>query len=234
MRYTFLLFLILFCFFFCKKKSPPTNNQQSNNTPELDWGFFSSYYTTTELINGANHTDSSQLAVFFESPTTSNSSYVSAGSVSVNGFTLYSDPPGGSYYNTNNVIMSPLNWSATGSGTIPAFNFSYSPKYPGFIENNQLPDTVIKSSGITFTLSNITFINYPLKISISQGSSLITRTLSTIPSTISVSASEISSFLENYPFTIQVSMFNISKVQLNNKQYSINSNRVYKKYCYLK
>ena len=233
MRYLPLIFIILFS---CKKKddnSPTPQPTPPNNQLLGDMGVFASSYNVVELVNGFSYTDSTQDATFFDTPY-AGKSYIYAGTVSVNGDTLLMSNSPYVYYNINKVAMSPMIWAVSGSGTVAPMNFSYTPNYPQFQENNQLPDTVIKSNGITFTINSVTAVNKPVIVTINQGTSPISRTLTSFPATVSVTPAEISGFVQELSFIIKLSCFNYSNVTLNGNQYAINANRMYQKYCYLK
>ncbi len=234
-------FLIVALFFtFCKKKEKSANEPTATNsttststtTGDGDLGVFLSVYNTTKFGDNSLYLDSSVQASFYDSPLSTHTT-ITAGTVSVNSTTLL--PFSNNIYsNTNQINLKNLNWQISGSGTITAGSFSYSPVYPGYTGSATLPDSVSKATGFSFTVNNITNTNKPVYIAIGQTGTPITKTVTTFPSTVSVSSSELAGFTSSADFTIRLSMFNYSNLTFNSKQYAVNANRTFLKYCYLK
>jgi hypothetical protein len=226
------LYIVLSVFFtFCKKKENTAEQTPSTNTTGADNGVFLSVYNTIEFGDHSLYSDSTVQASFYDSPLSTHT-IVSAGTVIVNSTTLV--PFLNNVYSSSNQInLKNLNWQISGSGTITAGSFSYNPVYPLFSGALLLPDTVSKGSGFTFTI-NITNSNKPVYMTIGQSGTPISRTVTSFPSTVNVSANELAGFTSNSDFTIRLSMFNYSNLTFNSKQYAVNANRTYMKYCYLK
>jgi hypothetical protein len=235
MRLFYLLSIIVF-FTFCKKKdkasetASPTNSTTGSTVIDGDHGTFLSVYNTSKFGNLV-FGDSIVQASFYDAPGM-NQNIINAGTVSLNSVTL--QPYANNVYSsTNQINLKNMSWQISGSGTITATNFSYTPIHPTYSGDGALPDTVT-ASGFTFNVTGITNINEPVYIAISQGSAPITKTVTSVPSTVSLSSSELAGFVINQDFTIRLSLFNYSHITLNSHQYGINANRTYQKSCFLK
>ncbi len=195
--FTLTLFIVLASFLItsCKKKDSAEPDTQKNITTTIggDYGTFVSTYNSYDLGNNIVYADSSVQAEFFDSPYSSHTN-LSAGIVSVNGTTL--NTISNYVYTSSQVNLSNLNWQISGSGTITANSFYYTPSYPIYTGNNSLPDTVIKANGFSFNLNNLLNTNTATYITIAQSgvSSEITRLVSQIPSVVTITASELQNF----------------------------------------
>lgn len=230
-----LIFVIASFFTNCKKKEKTpetvaTNTTTGFNVIDGDHGTFLSVYNTSKFSNWV-FGDSIVQASFYDA-SGMNQNTINAGTVSVNSVTL--QPYANNVYSsTSQINLKSLSWQISGSGTITATNFSYTPTHPTYGGDGALPDTVT-ASGFTFNVTGITNINEPVYVTISQGSSPITKTVTFVPSTVSLSSSELAGFVINQDFTIRLSLFNYSHITLNSHQYGINANRTYQKSCFLK
>jgi hypothetical protein len=236
---------IALAFTACKKKeSTPSNTTSTTGSSSTtggattgglggaDYGTFLSVYNTTDFGAGLVYKDSVVQVSFYDSPLSTHTT-ISAGTVSVNGTNLL--PFSNTIYSaTNQINLTQLNYQYTGNGTITAGSFSHTPMHPTYTGYNALPDTVNKAAGFTFNVTGITTINNPIYITISQGATPITKTVSTIPATITITSTELAGFSANNDFYIRLSLFNYSSVTLNSFKYGINANRTYVKSCYLK
>lgn len=235
---TIILIIITFTFLLgCKKKesSPPANTTSSTGGAPIlsgDHGTFLSAYTTTDFGNNSFYLDSTVQASFYIAPSATNS-IVSAGTVSVNNIVL-SQYSNNVYNSSNQINLKTLSWQIAGSGTIAATNFSYVPVYPIYNGSALLPDTVTKTSGFTFSVTGISNVNDLVYITIGQSGTPITKTLTSTPAVVNVSTTELAAFSTGNGLFIRLTLFNYSYVTLNSKQYGINSNKTYMKYCYLK
>lgn len=236
MKLYYLIFTsLVFVIFACKKKENNVSQTPSNNPVTVvggDLGTFSSIYNTKITQFGITN-DSSINATFYDTPY-QNKTYIYAGTVTVNNSPLYYSTPN-FYYATNNINIKSLNWQVSGSGTIAASSFSYVPNYPVYSGTPLLVmDSVSKSSGFNMVVSGISNTNFATYVFISQGSAIITKSVSTYPSTLTIAASELTSFLSNYNISVSVNMSNYSNIILNNHQYGINAQRTFSKNTHLK
>ncbi|MES2678347.1 MAG: hypothetical protein V4635_00615 [Bacteroidota bacterium] len=237
-RKTLLILSCILFFAFCKKKDgdpePSPTPVTTGTLPSLntDNGMFTSFYNEIKWPNLPTYTDSLVQATFFISPGSYNA-HINAGTVSVNTTTL--NLTVNNIYTTSIPInLKNLNWQVNGNGTISACSFSYSPLYPSYNGANSLPDTLIKANGMSFDLNGLTNGNSSVVFSVGQGSISVSKMITSVPSTISLSAAESGSFLTNADFTIRLSAINYSSVTLNGNKYGINAGRTYLKVCYLK
>ncbi len=235
------LLLIFTLIFSCKKKDTSASNETpaANTTGSAilggDWGTFLSAYSTSKFLYGV-YEDSLINVNFYDSPLSTHSR-IYGGTVSVNNTTVMFNSNGNIYASSNNINIKTLKWQVSGSGTVAASSFSYVPSYPVYTGANLLPgDTVLKSNGLNIVLNGISNTTHPTYIYVGQSNSsaTITRSISIIPSTITLNPTDLSVFASNYPISIRISMFNYSTLTLNNKQYGINANRDYTKECFLK
>lgn len=225
----------------CNKKkdnSPaPSVTNTNNTTTNPLFGDFATSYLIVDYGQGMIYKDSITEAAFFETgnPTTT-VPYVYGGNVSVNSNTL-------SYSSTNNRYsgsmssgsMSPLVWAASGTGTIAAFNYSYTPNYPNVTHNITGMDTCIKANGINITLSNIITQNfYGAEVQVYQGSISASRTITGGSGVANFTASDLAAFNVNNTINISVLMMNFNEFDVGAVRYSFRNNYYYIKYSYLK
>jgi len=236
MKKELIILPVLLCllFTFCRDKKKKAEPQTpSNSAPAAlqgDHGTFVSTYYTNDFGTGI-YKDSTVQATFYDSPLAGHSNIL-AGTVTVNSTSL-TPFTNNVYSKTNQINLKQLNWQISGSGTIAATSFSYIPVHPSFTGAAALPDTVTKANGFSFNLTGVSNNNQPVFITFGQSSSF-TKTITTVPSIVSVTSNDLSGFVTNQPFIIRLSMINYSNITLNSLTYGINSNRTYEKACYLK
>jgi hypothetical protein len=234
-KFIVLILIHLLLFTFCKDKKKKTEPQTpSNSNPVIlsgDYGTFLSTYYTSDFGNNVFVNDSTVQATFYDSPLAGHSNIL-AGTVTVNS-TLLTQFSNNIYSKTNQINLKQLNWQISGNGSITATSFSYTPLHPSYTGSFSLPDTVTKSNGFSFNLTGITNNNKPVYITIGQ-SVAFTKTVTSIPSIVTVTPNDLSGFVINEPFSIRISMFNYSNITVNSVTYGINANRTYEKVCYIK
>lgn len=225
----------------CNKKkdnSPePSVSNTNNTTANPLFGDFSTSYLIVDYGQGMIYKDSITKATFFQTANpTGTVPYVYGGNVSVNSNTL-------SFSSTDNVYsgsmssgaMSPLVWSASGTGTVAAFNYSYTPNYPNVTHNIAGMDTCIKANGINITLNNIINQNFHgAEVQVYQGSVSASRTITGTSGVANFTASDLMAFNVNNAINISVIIMNYNEVDVGTVRYSFRNNYYYIKYSYLK
>lgn len=158
-RFVFaLIVLSVFISFSCKKKNDtePTPTATTSPAPKsYPNSLLMTYYNYYDN-NGIITKDSLVAAMFFDVPlgTSPTINYVNAGKVSLNNSFLYQNSS--LYSNTVAInISDSIKWTASGSGTVSPFSYSYKASYPKYTGGNLLPDTCIKANGITLTISGV-------------------------------------------------------------------------------
>jgi hypothetical protein len=119
------------------------------------------------------------VASFFNTPVSLTSiqtvTAINVGTVSVNSKVLkrdFSNPIGPIYIDSTFQIWGPpFALTATGTGSVNAFNFSYTQPYPKLGDTALVPNVITRSAGLTFTLGNITNTD-SIAILIQAGNSL--------------------------------------------------------------
>lgn len=234
-KFIVLILIHLLLFTFCKDKKKKIEPQTpSNSNPIIlsgDYGTFLSTYYTSDFGNNVFVNDSTVQATFYDSPLAGHSNIL-AGTVTVNS-TFLTPFSNNVYSKTNQINLKQLNWQISGNGSITATSFSYTPLHPSYTGSSSLPDTVTKSNGFSFNLTGITNNNKPVYITVGQ-SVAFTKTVTSIPSIVSVTPNDLSGFVINEPFSIRISIFNYSNITVNSVTYGINANRTYEKVCYIK
>ncbi|MBL7912397.1 MAG: hypothetical protein JNJ41_15155 [Bacteroidia bacterium] len=236
--------LILLLVFSCKKKEttteePPATNSTTGTTTTTGGGAYSDMQTTyivTDLL-GTISRDSAIYANFYSSPVTSSSlSLVNAGAVTLNSISIPTlGLKYGIIFNSPVNLLSSLNWSVTGSGTITAFSHSFTPSYPKYSGGNLLPDTCSKLAGITLTISGVTNnIGNVVIVQLFGGSANSVKYILTSNGTISFTSQELASFPTNTNLSIQLGFANFTYATYSGIKHGFSNNLQYIKYAYLK
>lgn len=199
--------LISFLFFgasSCKKDDPkPADNTTSspNANPNIYYGVLSSFQvsllntgSTTLTPNGGITT-----ALFSSVPMSGNGiisgTSLNAGTVSISGVTLKKNNFSGLInYNDSTNTYFPLdhNWVVTGSGAIPAINFSMGSAFPAFTGYNSLQDTIHKGQNTNINLNGIAGAD-EVSVYISDlTNSTTVKNLETATTTVSFTPTELS------------------------------------------
>ncbi len=193
----------------CKKNNnnnntTPTTPTTSSTTPPtptpsgVDGALVSLLMNVTTVTAGFPVTVSTgtALAVFY-SPAGS-TTMVDGGAVSVNGFSL-TKQSNNSYIKTIEAGMTTMdlnfstdnsNWSVGGAGSVPAFTYNHSVTFPEF--TGTVPDSVVRSAGVTIALTGKVNAADSVLLFIAAGSKSITRTVAGSASSVTISASDLS------------------------------------------
>jgi hypothetical protein len=194
----------------CKKSSSttpaptPTTPTSSGTTPSpamgnVDGGFVSLRTEMTTVTAGIPFAITSEtgLATFFTA-TGNNSAFIDGGAVSVNTNVL-AKQSNNSYLKLASIGMTPTdlsfssgsNWSIGGAGSVPAFTFNHTVAFPTF--TGTLPDSIVRSSGITVSLSGKVSNADSVILFVAQGSKYVSRTVAGSASSVSISATDLAS-----------------------------------------
>lgn len=226
----------------CKKNTVsaiPTPTQPVNTINNGFYGYISlsdftwKQYSTTILNGNAN--------VEFNDVSYDNTGvYIApkdAGNVLINGVQLrrnfssfvtdYED-------STQIIFTSPFTINTTGSSYIPSFTLSINNPYPSFSNFTLLTDTLVKSQGFNFTVTNIAnadslfaFIQplpYYKHIAINGQTNI----------TINFTPAELAVLNLSYPKTISFHFYKYDTVYQNNKPYSVTLLKGYSKDVFIK
>lgn len=229
----------------CKKKDESPAPTPTNTTTTGNNSFaYSDMYTGYSILNYNNSitVDSSASAQFYlESNPNGPAVNVTAGNVNLNSYSLTAQ--------SDNVYMSPnpgplsitgpLNWTVAGSGTITAFNYSYTASYPKYTGGNLLQDTCVKANGISINVAGLSDYvteasNSGLTVMLLQNTMISKPIFGTAGGTVTFSAAELSGFSSNSPISIMISVVNFNRVVVNGVNRNFNCGLLYQKYSYLK
>ncbi len=245
--------VIIFCFTFCKKKNETTDlspvNSSTSTTPTTtispsqtmtpsagdDYCLLTTTYEY--LDTGIISMGSIVIASFYTSPFPTNGNLTYGGNLKLNNVNIpYNSTQKFYYYSPNNLdidIGAVLTWSTSGSGTITAFQQSFTPFYPKYTGGNLLPDTCIKSNGINLTINGITDNQDSVEIVVHDGTHTINKIIAS-NGIVSISSTELASFFINKRFYIQISTSNVFTAIHNGIKYGFGNGIRYNKTCYLK
>lgn len=242
-KFSILLIVALFVVVSCKKKettAPSTPGTGGVTTGGIVaggiYGNLQAGYVDVDYGAGVVTRDSSAIATFYESAMSSSvPTNIYAGTVTVNSLPMTYNSPQNYYYEPSHTAnMHTLSWTATGSGTVSAFSYSYTPAYPKVATPISLPDTCYKASGISVSLNGISNSNGGAMVYIMQGSTPVYKSLFTATGTVTFTSSDLSGFNVNSPIYIQVFLTNTIQPSVGNVTYQFTSTYTYMKYSYLK
>ncbi len=232
-----ILFLTL-AFVACKKKDgaepqknvAPTTTGSSANV----FGSFQSSYSIRDYGLGSLVSDSNIFVTFYETPqSTTLPVNISGGTVTVNTQTLTYTTPYNSYLITGPASLNPLNISATGAGTVAAFNYSYTAVYPS-CNPITIADTVTIANGLTFNITNIANVNVTnVSIYINGISKQVPINGTTCM--VAFTASELAGLTTNQQQVINVFLYNfLPNAVVGNVEYTRSTSFSFYKHAYFK
>jgi hypothetical protein len=232
------MLLVSLLFYNCKKKDQP---EEENNPPVVTLpsfnnvnGIIQALYIISE--SGNNTMMNSTVAIgFYESPSKT-TTFVEAGTVSVNSVSLtFSSFSGYQNFGTEKInLHSNLNWSVSGSSssTVVPFTYSHQPNMPAYTGYGALPDTCIKSSGISLNISGMS--NFKLaSVHLMQDGENIYKAVNG-NGTVTFSAKEISLFSTTDPVQLMISVSNLSTIKIANVPYNLLYSTLFNKAIFLK
>lgn len=227
----------------CKKKNTPDPSTPGtggvitgSTVPNGVYGNLQTGYYDYEDNQGLITHDSISIASFYESPMSSTAPVnVYAGTVTVNGINMDYTPPQNYYIeNTHTANMKTLVWSASGSGTVTPFSYTYTPVYPKITGPIVLQDTCHKLTGISISLSGVSSLSGSASVFLYEGNSSVSKTFFGTSGTVNFTSADLSVFSPNNPLTIMVLLINTNQLAVGNIKYQFASTYTYTKFSYLK
>ncbi len=227
----------------CKKKesSPAETTSTTTNTglTRSTGGDYCNLYTGYRYYDssGVVKKDSSVFASFYSSPESSvPGKNIAAGSVSLNGTPIPFSR--GSYfidYDVPTSIAGTLNWDVGGSGTVTAFSQSFTASYPKYTGGNILPDTIVKTNGVSINITGMSNTQTSVLISLygcCGGGAPIHTLVSN--GTVTFSPADLSSFTGNTWVILNVRTNNVFSANIGGIKRGFTNGLHYRKYCFLK
>jgi len=227
----FLFCLILVMLYSCKKnESNNTNTTPSTPPPVTEPVPFAKLMTIYELTDSSSvlikdsivHCYFGSLAQVFNADTLwLNDSLI---------------PYSGFYRDTNRVrISGTLKWKCSGTSTVAAFAHTYTSTYPSYSGQTFLPDTISKSSKVTFTVNGIlnSSSEYSVVISPSSNGGLM-KTSPILTDTVSFYPNQIMFLVASNICWVTVQLRNYKYEVINGKDFLFQNTLYYRKKIYLK
>jgi hypothetical protein len=232
----------------CKKSSStkttptptptPTSSTPTPTPSNVDGALVSLKLDAITVAAGTPYAVTSEIgAASFFSATGSNTSYVDAGTVSVNSNALdkqtnntytktatIGQTPSDLGYSTNN-----SNWSVGGAGSVPAFTHNDNATFPTF--TGTVPDSITRSAGVTVALTGNVNAADSVILFVVQGSTTIMRTVTGSAASVSIAASDLSGLavVTDKSAIIEVIPYHVSTSTQGSKTYAF-----IKEYAYVK
>jgi hypothetical protein len=147
----------------CAKKSDSTDSTPTSNTPSTQtpsfsdgWGLMAAVTSVSyQVVAGVTIPLFVNTATAAFQASAGSSTYVDAGTVSLNSKTLTKSTNNVYIYNnlTDPLDFSAVNWNVTGAGSIPAITYSDNKPIPDYSGFSTLPGTISRASDLTIALS---------------------------------------------------------------------------------
>ncbi len=215
----------------CKKddsSASPSTSGGNGSAPSpqvgnVDGALVSLETDVTTIAGGFPFTITTEtgVATFFAS-TGNNSSFINAGTVSVNTFPL-DKQSNNSYVKSATVGQTPAslnfssqssNWIVSGAGAVPAISYNHNSNFPSF--TGIVPTSITRANGLTISLGSDVNDADSVIVFITKGSVSITRTFAGTAASAVISASTLSSLpvvtdnsalIEVIPYSIHLQSF---------------------------
>lgn len=173
----------------------------------------------------------SELASAFFYSTPGSSTFVDAGTVSVNTYNL-DKATNNAYSKIGTVGMTPSSldfgsgsssksaWVVGGSGSVTALNYSHNIAMPDY--SSTLPTSVTKASGISFTFNSGSLTGADsVIVLIASGNTSVTKTYAATAGTVTISASDLSALpaVSDNTALLEICPYKYNVVTLNSKKY---------------
>jgi hypothetical protein len=139
------------------------NNNPTTNTSTASVSFGDSYGTLA-AVRSVSYTTIGGMTIPVETNTAvaafpsgaGSSTYSDAGTVTLNSKTLTKQANNSYVYQnlTDPLTLGSVNWSVTGSGSVPAITYSYTRPIPDYSGYNSLPSSITRSAGLTVSLGS--------------------------------------------------------------------------------
>jgi hypothetical protein len=159
------------------------------------------------------------VAVFTTTP--GGSTFVDGGTVSLNSKSLTKSSGNAYVYQnlTDPLSFSTLNWSVSGSSSVPAISYTDDRPIPDFSGFSTLPTTITRASGVTISLgSAISNADSVYVVVTDYSNHRIMKRLGGNASECAISSSELSSFVAGQGM-VQVCPWNLKAEDINDKKF---------------
>lgn len=219
----------------CKKKeaTPATSGTGTTSGPVngLTYGSMQTMIVQSYYGQTFGGIDSTAFANFYSAANSSQG--VNAGTVKLNNTTLKYDPSYQNYQDTTHMlnIHGACSWNVSGSANVPAITFSYSPVYPVFTGNAQLPDSVSRASGFTVNIAGASNIaNNSVIVELYSGSTGVNKQIPPNQTSCTFSHSDLAA-LQNDPNAMLIILFGNTTTQVfGGKEYAFTASLEHIKY----
>jgi hypothetical protein len=238
---TFLASVLLVSLLFCNCKKEDKPKEENDPPPVVTLPSFNNVNGMIQALYAINESgnntmiDSSVAIGFYESPSKT-TTFVDAGNVSVNSVSLtFSSFSGYQNFGPEKVnLHNTLNWSVSGSSSSTVAPFTYSdlpvmPKYTGY---GALPDTCVKSSGVSLNISGISNFNTATAILMQDSQSKFKVIAGN--GTVTFSAQDLAAFNTTTPAQLMITVSNLNTIKINNVPYNRLYSTVFNKVIVLK
>jgi hypothetical protein len=238
---TFLASVLLVSLLFCNCKKEDKPEEENDPPPVVTLPAFNNVNGMIQAMyiiydTGNNTTLDSSIAIgFYESPSKT-TTFVEAGNVSVNSVSLtFSSFSGYQNFGPERVnLHNTLNWSVSGSSSSTVVPFTYSdlPVMPKYTGHGSLPDTCVKSSGVSLNISGISNFNTATAFLVQDSQSKFK--VITGNGTVTFSAQELAAFTTTTPAQLMISVSNLNTIKIANVPYNRLYTTVFNKAIFLK
>ncbi|MES2513443.1 MAG: hypothetical protein V4580_04835 [Bacteroidota bacterium] len=190
----FAAYILLLCVLIsCKKKeSPDPIPTPVNTTTNYTYGSLATVYYQIYTGNILTGSDSVVSAFFYTNTANPGATIVNAGTISFNGTPLINNTDYYSLYSSN-IHHTNSVWVVSGSSNVPVINYTFTPNYPVFTGNAQLPDSFSLSNGFTIHVNGLSnFSNSTIHIEIADAANSVFKTMTVNQTSYTFSAAELS------------------------------------------
>lgn len=223
----------------CSKSddTDPNNNNNSSGgvtiTVKDSYGVLAAItsisYTTVAGIT-VPVTTNTAVAVFNASA--GSTTYVDAGSVTLNGQALTKNSNNAYVYDnlTSPLSFPPITWNVAGSGSVPAINYTDDKAMPTYSGYESLPSTISKATGFTVTLgSSVTKADSVYVLVTDASAKVVLKRLGGSASEAVFTSSDLSALGNTSVGMIQVVPWNFKVEDFNDKPYYFVNETAYSK-----
>lgn len=207
----------------CKKKEETSTpaNATSTSDPNTFIGVFISG-TYTNNISGTTNIGYGATARFYNQPSSNiyGANEINVNNLSVNNYTLTNNnmfvyalisPP-------SNINLTSDTWSVTGASGIPSFSSTNNHSFPNCDDFNVIPDSVSKTAGYSFNISNVSNMTWGV-VSFGVGSSAMTYTLSLGSNQINITPTQLAAMPIDTLGSINIQMQNAVTTTISGKNF---------------
>lgn len=124
-------------------------------------------------------------------------------------YTNYTDP----------LILSDIEWSVSGSASVPAFNKAVSRPLPTFSGYSSLPVTISKASGVSISLGSAVYAADSVIVMITSSNEAVIKSVAGNVSSVSFSSADLSKLDKSNVGSISVSPYNLTTETISGKKF---------------